>query len=52
MTCFAVVDKFEFQCQNMDPLNPVYDAMISNKDKSNTKSSIDYQNEQKNLGRQ
>lgn len=49
---FAVVDKFEFQCQELDPLNPVYEEMISNKDKSNTKSSIDYQNEQKNLGRQ
>ncbi len=49
---FAVVDKFEFQCQELDPLNPVYEEMISNKDKSNTKSSIDYQNEQKSLGRQ
>ncbi len=49
---FAVVDKFEFQCQDMDPLNPVYDAMMSNNDKSNTESSIDYQNKQKSLGRQ
>ena len=49
---FAVVDKFEFQCQELDPLNPVYDEMISNKDESNTKSSIDYQKEQKSLGRQ
>jgi len=49
---FAVVDKFEFQCQSMDPLNPVYEEMISNTDESNTESSIDYQNEQKNLGRQ
>ena len=49
---FAVVDKFEFQCQNMDPLNPVYEEMISNKDESNTESSIDYQNKQKSLGRQ
>jgi hypothetical protein len=49
---FAVVDKFEFQCQEMDPLNPVLEEMISNKDESNTKSSIDYQNEQKSLGRQ
>ncbi len=49
---FAVVDKFEFQCQDMDPLNPVYDAMMSNNDESNTKSSMDYQNEQKSLGRQ
>ena len=49
---FAVVDKFEFRCQSMNPLNPVYEEMISNKDESNTKSSIDYQNEQKSLGRQ
>ncbi len=49
---FAVVDKFEFQCQELDPLNPVYEEMISNKDESNTKNSIDYQNEQKSLGRQ
>ncbi len=49
---FAVVDQFEFLCQNMGPLNPVYEEMISNKDESNTKSSIDYQNEQKSLGRQ
>lgn len=49
---FAVVDKFEFQCQELDPLNPVYEEMISNKYESNTKSSIDYQNEQKSLGRQ
>ena len=49
---FAVVDKFEFQCQDMDPLNPVYDAMMSNTDESNTESSIDYQNKQKSLGRQ
>jgi hypothetical protein len=49
---FAVVDKFEFQCQSMDPLNPVYDAMMSNTDESNTESSIDYQNKQKSLGRQ
>jgi len=49
---FAVVDKFEFQCQDMDPLNPVYEGMISNTDESNTKNSIDYQNEQKSLGRQ
>ncbi len=49
---FAVVDKFEFQCQEMELLNPVYEEMISNKDESNTKSSIDYQNEQKSLGRQ
>jgi len=49
---FAVVDKFEFQCQSMEPLNPVYDAMMSNTDESNTESSIDYQNKQKSLGRQ
>jgi len=49
---FAVVDKFEFQCQELDPLNPVYEEMISNKDESNTKSSADYQKEQKSLGRQ
>jgi len=49
---FAVVDRFEFQCQDMDPLNPVYEEMTSKKDESNTKSSVDYQNEQKSLGRQ
>lgn len=49
---FAVVDKFEFLCKRMNPLNPVYEEMISAKDKSNTKNSIDYQNEQKSLGRQ
>jgi len=36
----------------MDPINPVYEEMISNKGKPNAKSSMDYQNEQKSLGRQ
>jgi len=49
---FAVVDQFEFQCQAMDLLNPVYEEMISNKDKADTQSSMDYQNKQKSLGRQ
>ena len=49
---FAVVDQFEFQCQEMDLLNPVYEDMISNKDEADTESSMDYQNKQKNLGRQ
>jgi hypothetical protein len=49
---FAVVDKFEFKCQDMDPLNPVLEEMMSNKDEANTESSMDYQNKQKSLGRQ
>ncbi len=49
---FAVVDQFEFQCQSMDMLNPVYEDMMSNKGKANTESSMDYQNKQKSLGRQ
>ena len=49
---FAVVDQFEFQCQEMDHLNPVYEDMTSNKDYANTQSSMDYQNKQKSLGRQ
>jgi hypothetical protein len=49
---FAVVDQFEFLCKNLDPLNPVYDAMMSDTHESNTESSIDYQNKQKSLGRQ
>ncbi len=49
---FAVVDRFEFQCQDMDLLNPVYEDMISNKDEANTQSSMDYQSKQKSLGRQ
>jgi len=49
---FAVVDQFEFQCQDMDMLNPVYEDMMSNKDEANTESSMDYQNQQKSLGRQ
>ena len=49
---FAVVDQFEFQCQDMDPLNPVYEELISNKDEADTESSMDYQNKQKSLGRQ
>jgi len=49
---FAVVDQFEFQCQDLILLNPVYDDMMSNKDEADTQSSIDYQNKQKNLGRQ
>ncbi len=46
---FAVVDKFEFQCQVMDLINPVYEEMTSNKDESNGKSSIEYQKEQRHL---
>ncbi len=46
---FAVVDKFEFQCQDMDLINPVYEEMTSNKDESNAKSSIEYQKEQRHL---
>jgi len=49
---FAVVDQFEFQCQEMDQLNPVYEDMMSNKDEADTESSMDYQNKQKSLGRQ
>ncbi len=49
---FAVVDQFEFQCQDMDPLNPVYEELISNKEYADTESSMDYQNKQKSLGRQ
>lgn len=49
---FAVVDQFEFQCQDYHPLNPVYEDMISNKEFANTESSMDYQNNQKSLGRQ
>jgi hypothetical protein len=49
---FAVVDQFEFQCQDLILLNPVYDNMMSNKDEANTESSMDYQNQQKSLGRQ
>jgi hypothetical protein len=49
---FAVVDQFEFQCQNMDLLNPVYDKMMTNTDKADTQSSMDYQDKQKSLGRQ
>jgi len=49
---FAVVDTFEFQCQEMNILNPVYDAMITNKDKADTQNSMDYQKQQKSLGRQ
>jgi hypothetical protein len=32
----------------LKPHNPVYEEMTSNKDESNTKSTIDYQNEQRN----
>ncbi len=46
---FAVVDKFEFQCQVMDLINPAYEEMTSNKDESNGKSSIEYQKEQRHL---
>ena len=49
---FAVVDVFEFQCQSMDLLNPVYDDMMTNKVKATAQSSMDYQNKQKSLGRQ
>lgn len=49
---FAVVDSFQIQCQEMEPLNPVYDNMMTVKGKANTESSIDYQNQQKSLGRQ
>lgn len=49
---FAVTDKFEFQCMNYLPLNPVYEEMISITEKANAKSSMDYQSEQMNLGRQ
>jgi hypothetical protein len=36
----------------MDPLNPVYDKMMTNTDKADTQSSMDYQNKQQSLGRQ
>jgi hypothetical protein len=36
----------------MDPINPVYEEMISYKVEADTQSSIDYQNKQKSLGRQ
>lgn len=49
---FAVVDQFEFQCQDMDHLNPVYDNMMTNTEKADTQSSMDYQDKQKSLGRQ
>jgi len=49
---FAVTDKFEFQCMAYQPLNPVYEEMTSITENADTKSSMDYQSEQKNLGRQ
>lgn len=49
---FAVVDKFEFQCQSMEPLNPVYENMMSHEEEVTTESSMDYQKQQKSLGRQ
>lgn len=49
---FAVVDQFEFQCQSLNLLNPVYENMKSTKEYADTESSIDYQNKQKSLGRQ
>jgi len=49
---FAVTDKFEFQCMTYQPLNPVYEEMTSITVNADTKSSMDYQSEQKNLGRQ
>ena len=49
---FAVVDQFEFVCKNLEPLNPILENMMSNKDEADTESSMDYQNKQKSLGRQ
>ena len=49
---FAVVDQFEFLCQAMEQLNPVYEDMMSDKSEASTESSMDYQSQQKSLGRQ
>jgi hypothetical protein len=49
---FAVVDQFEFLCDDIDPLNPVYEDMMSDKSVASTESSMDYQRQQKSLGRQ
>ena len=49
---FAVIDIFEIQCMAMTPHNPVYEEMTSIKEQADTQSSMDYQSEQKNLGRQ
>jgi hypothetical protein len=49
---FAVIDKFEIQCMVMEPHNPVYEDMTSNKEVADTQSSMDYQSKQLNLGRQ
>ncbi len=48
---FAVVDHFEIQCGSYQPNNPVYEEMNTIKEKATAKSSMDYQAEQRNLGR-
>lgn len=46
---FAVTDNFEIQCSRYQPNNPVYVEMTTNTDRANTKSSMMYQEEQRNL---
>lgn len=46
---FAVKDNFEIQCSRYQPNNPVYVEMIAPTEKASTKSTLAYNEEQRNL---